>query len=132
MARYTEILALRQPLLDDFYGEQLQIVPWIVGDVLAGGPDPSQPAFIVVGILDAPTRVERVEGAAGVIGARSDVTACAPQVDFAESVFGPAAPQPLENWRITAIERDGSPTFRIIGLPRPDGVGRLVCSLLKV
>jgi hypothetical protein len=130
VSTYRDLLVLRQPLLDGFYGEQLLVTPWTSGDVFAGGPDPTIAPFTVIGILDIPTKVERVEGAAGVTGARSDIVQPAPRVDFAASVFA-ARQTPQADWRLTAIERPGAPVLKIVAA-EPDGLGRILCPLLQV
>jgi hypothetical protein len=130
VSNYRDMLVQRQPMLDGFYGEQLLITPWTSGDVFAGGPDATIAPFTVVGILDIPTKVERVEGAAGVTGARSDIVQPSPRVDFAECVFGPGQ-SPQADWRITATKRPGAPVLKIVA-PEPDGLGRIICPLLQV
>lgn len=130
MASYRDLCAARQPLLDGHFGEQVLVMPWLAGDVFAGGPDPSLPQFTAVGVLDLPTKIQRVEGAAGVTGARSDLIQPDPQVDFAASVFD-AGLTPQKGWRIAATSRAGEPVFKIVAV-EPDGLGRIVCALLQV
>jgi hypothetical protein len=130
MSRYADLLSFRQPLLDNFYGEPLQIVPWVEGDVLAGAADPAAPPFAVVGILDVPTKVDRVEGAASVVGARSDLVSPVPRVDFAATQFPPNH-LPQEGWRVVALERAGQPQYRVSSV-EPDGLGRIICALIAI
>lgn len=116
--------------IGETYAERLRIIPWLAGDMTAGGPDPAKPAFEISGVLDFETKIQRVEGQAGVTGARSDLVTPAPHADFDVRVFdGKARPQ--VGWRIEAIDRPEAPVFKIIAV-QPDGVARLACPLLRV
>ena len=116
--------------LDATYAERLRIIPWLAGDMLAGGPDPARPAFVAMGVLDFETKIQRVEGQAGVTGARSDLVTPTPHADFDMRAFD-NGPQPEAGWRIEAIDRAAAPVFKIIAV-QLDGVARITCPLLRV
>ena len=130
MTSYRDLCAARQPLLDGHFGEQVRVSPWLAGDVFSGGPDPGFPEFDVVGILDLPTKIQRVEGASGVTGSRADLIQPDPSADFAATVFG-AGLTPQKDWRLTATSRPGAPVFKIVAV-EPDGIGRVICKLIQV
>ncbi|MCW2319238.1 hypothetical protein M2322_004807 [Rhodoblastus acidophilus] len=133
MSRFGDQLKARQPLLDRRYGDLVTIIPWLAGDMLAGGPDPATPAYELFGILDIPTKIQRVQGASGVIGSRADTLAQAAQFDFAVSALASdkgVNPTPKEGWRLQPVEPAGAPVYSIKSV-EPDGLGRIVCSILK-
>ncbi len=118
--------------LDDAFGEPIELLPMIPGDFSAGAPDPDIQPFTVIGILDAPDKVTRVEGAAAISGNASDLVAAMPSVDFAASLFPDAGPAPKAGWRISATTRAARNLFKIVGDPKFDGVSRLVCQLEEI
>lgn len=115
--------------LDSAFGELLSIAPQLKTEFIAAGPDPSQPAFTVVGILDDEGVVADDSGRK--VGERSDLATTKPQVDFDESQFGSGAPRPVKGAIITAATRPGSPRYVVLDR-LPDGVGRAVYQLEKI
>jgi hypothetical protein len=117
--------------LDNTFGEPIELQPMLPGDFSAGVVDPANPFFSVIGILDAPDKVTRVEGAAAISGNASDLVAAAPSADFAASLFPSAGPMPAVGWRIQATTRATRNLFKIVGV-KFDGVSRIVCQLEEI
>jgi len=129
MTAYARRLAARQPRMDREFGERVTIKPWLAGDMLAGAPDPATPSYELFGILDIPTRIQRVQGSAAVTGARADTIMQAVKFDFAASALG-ERPMPKEGWRLQAAEQAGEPVY-VVKSVEPDGLGRVELSLIK-
>jgi len=130
-SRFAIAFAGASPDLDDAFGEPIELQPMLPGDFSAGVVDPDNPFFGAVGILDAPDKVTRVEGAAAITGNASDLVAAAPSVDFAASLFPSAGPMPAVGWRISATTRATRNLFKIVGV-KFDGVSRVVCQLEEI
>ena len=129
MSRFLTQFAAKQGLLDNQYGEPLEVRHILAGEFIAGAADPARPAFRVVGVLDTPDVI--VQGAGTMDGAKSELVASHPTVDFAVSAFTDTHPRPVKGTVIVAVDRPGAPHYRILSV-LPDGGIRLVCQLAEI
>lgn len=126
MSQFSDAFSARQNLLDNRFGEVLEIRRAVEGEFTRGAAIASDPPVIVVGILDVPTEVFRANGPLD--AAKSELLLERPVVDFAANLFSEILAAPQEGDEIVAVSRDGSPRFRVLDA-KPDGVSRLVCQL---
>ena len=132
MSAFSALSAQAFSALDSAFGEPLLVTAQLKTEFISAGPNPSQPAFTVVGILDDAGVVADDSGRK--VGERSDLMTTKPQVDFDESQFGAAMPRPVKGTIITAVTRPGSPRYVVLDR-LPDGVGgvgRAVYQLEKI
>lgn len=128
MSDFHARFAAAMPVLDNRFGEPLEIIPWVVGDFSSGGADPANPAFIVTGVLDTP--VKTMSPTDGPRTNRKDVVMDSPSADFSRTAFaGRAFPQ--AGWRIRAISRPGAPSFKIAS-PAGEGGVRVSFTLVAL
>lgn len=112
--------------LDKAFGERLEIRRAAAGEFMKLPAVASNPPAILVGILDIPTEIIRLKGDSD--GAKSDLVAERPTAEFRQQLFSDLLPAPAKGDEIIAIERDGSPHYRVLDI-KPDGVSHIVCQL---
>ena len=64
-------------------------------------------------------------------GAKSELVALAPTLDFAAAQFDATRPAPRVGTMVDLLDRDPVLTF-VIRNARPDGLGRIVCDIAQV
>jgi hypothetical protein len=107
--------------LDTAFGDSLTITPQICGEFVAEGPDPNNPPFVAIGILDIAGVVD--EGAGRKDGTKADVSTTVPIAEFAFTQFGSGRPLPKAGWRIDCPPetlRESTNGFQVVDR-LPDG-----------
>ena len=87
--------------LDVSFGDPLTITPQASGEFIAAGPDPANPPFVAIGILDIAGVVD--EGAGRKDGTKAEISTEVPIAEFAYTQFGAGRPVPCVGTRIDAL-----------------------------
>lgn len=128
---FDDLWASAQPAFDGPMGEPVLVTPQVTktraSRYVAGGADPANPAFTVVGIYRSEVVPTRVMGSGANSHENADVLVGKTTMDFDAAQFT-AATRPVEDWHITLTTRPGAPAFRIASI-KPDEVARVVCVL---
>ena len=100
MSSFLTIASTAFAALDTAFGDPLVITPSASSEFLSGGPDPANPPFIAVGILDLEGVI--VDDSGGRSGTRSELSTTTPIAEFAFTQFGTGRPEPSAGDRIDA------------------------------
>lgn len=100
MSAFLSIASTSFGALDTAFGDPLTITPQIKGEFVSAGPDPANPPFVAIGILDIAGIID--EGAGRRDGTKAEVSTTVPIAEFAFTQFGPGRALPAVGTRIDA------------------------------
>jgi hypothetical protein len=137
-SRFAEQFRGKQHLLDEAFGETLRLIPWLGGELSAGGPDPSRAERDLVGIVDDDAghdkeRLEhqRADGDSVGLGEFGfDQIVGAVFVDFPLSAYASEADWPRPGDRIERLGEAGEPRFEVVAR-KSDHVSRLIVQMVR-
>ena len=124
---FADLETIVSDAVDTVMGETTRIEPQSKGDVFSGAADSSRPPFEVVGIVDFSPTTATVGDESSYDGFQPSLAGDRIHVSYALSSFPNASSYPRQNDIIVAIERSGTPKFRIMKAPEHDGIGRMIC-----
>lgn len=120
MNLFASIAAAAFAPIDATFGERLQVQHMLAAQFLAPSSDPAFPDFVVVGVLDIDGEVRDMSGRKE--GDRSEIQTAQRFADIADAAFCAAQPAPVTGTILTALDRPGSPAFRVTdALSQDDG-----------
>jgi hypothetical protein len=124
---FAELETIVSDTVDSVMGERTRIEPQGKGDVFSGSADDTRPPFEVIGVVDFSPTTVTVGDESSYDGFQPSLAGDRIHVSYALSSFQNASSYPRQNDVIAAIERSGTPKFRIMKAPEHDGIGRMIC-----
>lgn len=113
------------------FSERVKILPQQVSRVVVGGADPVRPAFDVMATLDVTEHSDHVHGDRSQAGNRQDFIVAEASLLIEAGEFNAVCQAPKVGDRVVAIDRPGSPEFKIT-TPAAQNGGRHLFMMVAV
>lgn len=113
--------------IDRMYAENTRIIRKTKGEIFSSVADGSRPPVDVVGVIDINPMTIVAQDQGQYDGFQPSFAANRIHVSYKYGVFADKDEWPRQDDRIVALDRTGTPTYRVTRDAEDDGIGRVLC-----